>query len=416
MRARSAPFLALLMLAVAAPAAGYDAFSDSRTPARFVVAGPDGLSLVLKGDARFGLYDLEGEGGPLHDSATDTATLGTRSAFAALDRARLAFRVETGTPVAFYSALRFEATQSFVEGAWVDVRHRFGGSVGLHGELGLHTPFAATDRLTYRKPLAERIYWDQPEMHAQVTTSVARGGLGLWLGASAAMMRPLGLAAVNDASNRGGTLAVLASKQSAAFSGVEPVFGARAGASFGGVSLEGFGFLGTMAREAGIDELANTIPYYTPRERRAVILGDDRFWWAGGRLDAFVDGLELRVEGIASRESALSRCTGYVQAGYGIEGFGVFFGRFTPRVRVETYRIIDGARLRAATPSKGLTWDWDVATLAVEALVYRDVIRLHVEYSFIGEIRSGDGALPLAGLADDPYDNDELTAQIELRF
>ena len=376
--------------------------------------------MVLKGDARFGLYDLEGEGGLGHDSITDTTTLGTRSAFLALDRARLAVRLLTPSPVAFYSALRFEATQSRVEGAFIDVTHAFGGGWadgwGVHGELGLNAPMAAADRLMFRKSLAERIYWDEPEMHLAVTGSRVFGGAAVWLGASAAMMRPLGLVPVNDASSRGGTLAVLASRQNRPFSGNEPVLGAQAGVRVAGVSVEGFGHVGGLAREAGIDEIANNIPYYTGRERRAAIGEDSTFWWVGGRVDGLWQGVEVRVEGIASRESALSRWTAYAQAGVGIDGFGDFFGRFTPRVRWETYRIVDGGRLRAASPSNALTWDWDVATAGVEVLVYRDVIRLFVEYSFIGEIREGDGGAPWVGLVNDVYANDELTAQFELRF
>lgn len=414
---RPALLLAALLLALPATARAYDAFADSRTPARFALTGPDDLRLVIKGNARFGLYDLQGDGGAGRDSTTDTATLGTRSAYAALDRARLAFRLETPSPVAFYSALRFEATQSYVEGAWVDLRHRV-DRWAVHGELGLHTPIVATDRLTYRKPLAERIYWDGPEMHAAATVSRALDGGSLWLGASVAMMRPLGLTPVNDASNRGGTLAVLYSKQNRAFSGNQPVYGLTLGASLldDALAAQLWGYLGELSREAGTDELGNTIPYYAPRERRAALHDDTTYWWAGGRLDATPGPIEVRLEAITSRESALSRWTAYLQMGYAITGGAIWFARITPRLRLETYRIIDGARLRVEAPGKGLTWDWDIATAAVEALIYRDVIRLHLEYSRIGEIREGDGDPPLTALADDGYDNDELTAQIELRF
>lgn len=413
--------LALTLVALcAAPAAAFDAFSDTRAPARFALESADGLRLVLKGDVRFGLYDIEGEGGFDSDSNTDTPTIGTRSPHAELDRARLALRLETPTPLAFYSQLRFDPERAFVEGAWIDVRHAFDGGLALHGELGLHVPLAAADRLTVRKPLAERIYYDQPEMHAAVEISAPLGPVKVWLGGSAAMMRPLGLTPVNDASDRGGTLAVLYNKQAEAFSGIEPVFGARAGVALfaGALSLEAFGYLGALSRQGGTAELANNIPYYTAQARRQAINDDSTYAWGGGRLDLDLADTELRVEGIASAESLLERWTAYTQVGHRFHpGLSEhWLTLLAPRVRLETYRIVDGAKLRSAAPSKALTWDWDIVTFALETAIYRDVVTLHLEYSVIGEIVDGDGDPPLAGLGDDAFDNDEFTAQFELRF
>lgn len=411
---------ALALLALAPAAEAYDAFADTRSKARFALVSDDGLRLVIKGDARFGLYDLEGEGGFGTDSNTDTATIGTRSAYAALDRARLAFRLETASPLAFYSALRFTPDGAYVEGAWIDLRHAFASGLALHGELGLHAPLAATDRLTIRKPLAERIYWDQPEMHAAGEASLPLGPAKIWLGVSAAMMRPLGLTPVNDASDRGSTLAVVYNKLADSFSGIEPVFGVRGGVALfdAALSLEGFAYLGTLARDAGTAELANNIPYYTPRDQRAALNDDTTYHWFGGRLDVDTHGIEYRIEAITSAESKLERWTAYTQVGYRIEPslLDDWLTLIAPRVRLETYRIVDGGRLRVEAPNKGLTWDWDIVTLALETAIYRDVVTLHVEYSFIGEIVEGDGDAPLAGLGSDHFDNDEFTAQFELRF
>lgn len=414
--------LAILALLLLAPAAhAYDAFSDTRSKARFALASDDGLRLVLKGDARFGLYDIEGDGGVGTDSTTDTATIGTRSAYAALDRARLAFRLETPSPLAFYSSLRFTPDKAYVEGAWIDLRHGFESGLAIHGELGLHAPLAATDRLTIRKSLAERIYWDQPEMHAAVEVSGPLGPTQAWIGISAAMMRPLGLTPVNDASDRGSTLAVVYNKLADSFSGIEPVYGVRAGIAVldGALSLEGFAYLGALSRDAGTAELANNIPYYTPRARRDALNADTTYRWAGGRLDLDLAGFEYRLEAIASAESKLERWTAYTQVGYRIAP-GLSDDWLTviaPRLRAETYRIVDGGRLRVEAPNKGLTWDWDIITAALEVAIYRDIVTLHIEYSLVGEIVDGDGDAPLAALADDPhFDNDELTAQFELRF
>ncbi len=420
-----APLVASLLivgcvLLAPAAAAAFDVFADTRSKARFALVSEDGLRLVIKGNARFGLYDLEGDGGFGTDSATDTATIGTRSAYAALDRARLAFRLETPTPLAFYSSLRFTPGGTYVEGAWIDLRHAFDSGLALHGSLGLHVPLAATDRLTIRKSLAERIYWDQPEMHAAVEVSLPLGPVKAWLGGSAAMMRPLGLTAVNDASDRGSTLAVVYNKLADSFSGIEPVFGVRGGVSLldDALSLEGFAYLGTLSRESGTAELANNLPYYTPRAQRDALNGDTTYRWAGGRLDVDAAGFEYRIEAIASAESKFERWTAYTQLGYRIAP-GIaddWLTLIAPRVRLETYRIIDGARLRVEAPNKGLTWDWDIVTLALETAIYRDIVTLHVEYSVIGEIVEGDGDAPLAGLGSDHFDNNEFTAQFELRF
>ncbi len=415
---RALPLLLLPILA--GPAHAYDAFDDTRAPARFALVSEDGLRLVVKGDTRVGLYDLEGAGGAGTDSATDTATIGTRSAYAALDRARLAFRLETPGPLAFYSQLRFTPERAFVEGAWLDARHAFAGGLALHGELGLHAPLAATDRRTVRKPLAERIYWDQPEMHAAVEVSAPLGPVKAWLGVSGAMMRPLGTTPVNDAGGGGGTVAVLHNGPADAFSGVQPVFGARGGVSAldEALSLEGFAHLGALSREAGTAELANNIPYYTPRARRDALEADSTYYWVGGRLDLDLAGAELRVEAITGAESLLRRWTAYTQLGYRIRPAlsDDWLTLIAPRVRLETYRIVDGARLRAQSAGKALTWDWDIATAAVELAIYRDIVTLHLEYSVVGEIVEGDGDPPLAGLGSDHFDNDELTAQFELRF
>ena len=416
----AALFAAALACAWPSAAHAYDVFADTRSKARFALVSDDGLRLVIKGNARFGLYDLEGDGGFGTDSATDTATIGTRSAYAALDRARLAFRLETPTPLAFYSSLRFTPGGTYVEGAWVDVRHAFASGLALHGELGLHVPLAATDRKTIRKSIAERIYWDQPEMHAALEVSLPLGPLKAWLGGSAAMMRPLGLTAVNDASDRGSTLAVVYNKLADSFSGIEPVFGLRGGVSLfdDALSLEGFAYLGTLSRESGTAELGNNIPYYTPRAQRDALNADTTYRWGGGRLDLDLGGFEYRIEAIASTESKLERWTAYTQAGYRITP-GIsedWLTTIAPRVRLETYRIIDGARLRVEAPNKGLTWDWDIVTLALETAIYRDIVTLHVEYSLIGEIVEGDGAAPLAGLGSDHFENNEFTAQFELRF
>ena len=74
-------------------------------------------------------------------------------------------------------------------------------------------------------------------------------------------------------------------------------------------------------------------------------------------------------------------------------------------------KILDAKKhLRAVDPSQALTWDWDVLTVGVATQLYGEILRLHVEYSVIAEENSA------AGQETQAFRNNELTAQLELRF
>ncbi|MBR58163.1 MAG: hypothetical protein CMH54_09095 [Myxococcales bacterium] len=404
-------------------AQAFDAFNDSRVPANFVVRGADGLRLGLKGIAELSWRDIEGRGGVGHDSLTDTVTLGTRSGHANVDGLRLAFRVETPEDLAFYSAFAFDEYGSRAEGAWFDHRVRLGPGMGLHTEIGLHTPFVAVDDKTSRPPIAARIYWGSPEMHI---CSVLSGGgvLNWWAGVSMAMMRPLDAAPINDASERQGTVAVLSYGPATTFSGNQPVFGGRAGLQMGGFSLEGFGYGGKLSALRGTDELRNRLAHFAllPGYNSADPRSQDRtFWWAGARMELNLGGVEARLEWLESQESLLRRHTAYAQLGYvwALRPNERWLRTLELRVRVERYQIRSAsdpltpeASLRVVDPSQALTWDYQLATVALSTRLYRDLLHAHLETSFIKE-RNG---APLLGIADQPIDNNETTIQLELRF
>jgi len=230
---------------------------------------------------------------------------------------------------------------------------------------------------------------------------------------------------VNDAASKKGTLAVLGYGDARPFSGNRPVFGAKLGTALAHASLEGFVFVGTLSSVQGSDELRNRmahfalLPGYNAADPRKQ---DDTFWWTGGRFQVDWAGVELRVEGIASRESLLRRWAAYAQLGYVWQRSTASMAAFRTveaRVRVEAYRILDADKartadsaLRVVDPSQALTWDWDVLTVAVATQLYGEIIRLHLEYSVIAE-RNGASAV---GQGDVPFQNNEFSAQLELRF
>jgi hypothetical protein len=409
--------LSLLLTLCSVSAHAFDPFSDARIRPRFALEGPDELRLILKGQVGLGLYDLEGEGGLQNDSTTDTVTLGTRSAFVALDAVRLALRLETPVDLSIYTAVAFEDGKAYAEGAWLDWDSAVSPWLRIHVETGLQLPFVGVDDFTHRAPLAARIYWGRPEVHTTVEVAGKHGAFRWWAGLSAAMMRPLGTEGVNDAATKQGTLAVLSYGDARPFSGNGGVFGAKLGLAVPHVSLEAFGFWGRLSAVQGTDELRNRMAHFAlvpgynaadPRDQ------DDTFLWGGGRLNLRWAGVEARVEAIASQESLIRRWTAYAQVGYAwqrTDAALAFLRTLEARVRVERYRILDAQEdLRVVDPSQALTWDWDVLTVALAAQLYGEILRLHVEYSLIAEENGSAGQGSVA------FRNNELTAQLELRF
>ena len=419
-------WLLLASIFLAAPAwaqDAFDAFSEARSPARFTIVAGD-LKLTFKGNVQLALHDLEGDGGLRKDSVTDTRTLGTRSAFVRLDSSRLALRLETPDGLSFYSELAFTADRARAEGAFLDYRQRLGAG-SLHIEAGLHTPFVAIDDLTARAPLTSRVFWGSSEMHVIIELSGGLGPLRWWAGLSAAMMRPLSAAAINDAASRRGTLALLSYGEARPFSGNAPVFGGKLAVGIPHFVLTGFGFLGRLTAVEGTDTLRNQIGHFSllpnfnqadPRDQ------DTRFFWAGGRADFNWAGAEARVEWIESRESLLRRTTMYAQAGY-VHWWNqrktALFRTTEARVRYERYRIHDADQpltmdraLRAVDPSQAVTWDWTVWTFALSSQIYRQIIRLNLEHNIISEANGSDAL----GLPDVAFANNETILQLELRF
>ena len=423
MTKRISLFFLFLLISPAALVA-YDDFSEQRVPTHFAIEGAEGIKLVLKGQSELSWRDIEGAGGEGHDSTSDTVTLGTRSGHADVDGLRIAFRLESPEKLAFYSAFLFDHRGARAEGAWLDHRWALSSSLSVHTEVGLHTPIVALDDRTSRAPLTARIYWGEPEMHVSSRLSGSSGDFRWWSAASVAVMRPLGAEEVNDASRPKGTISVLSYGPAETFSGNQPVLGAHLGLGYGPVQVEAFGYRGELSATRGIDELRNRIanfsllPGYDASNPRAQ---DSDFWWGGGRLDLNASGFEARIEWIESRESLLRRSAAYAQLGYlwSRSSTSTWMRTLALRLRAERYQIRGGgdplngaSALRVSDPSQALTWDYEIATASLCALLYRDLVRLYIEHSLIAE-KNGSAAL---GIDNSPLRNNETTLQLELRF
>jgi len=250
-------------------------------------------------------------------------------------------------------------------------------------------------------------------------------GDGLWLraGLSAAMMRPLEATPVNDAVQRRGTIALLAYGPARAYSGNAPIFGGKLGLGGAQGQLEIFGYLGTLAAAEGTDALRNRISGFALLPG---FNGDDPHrqetaaWWGGARAEWGLLGARLRVEGIRSRESLLFRHLLAAQLDYVWDRpEDAFPATLEARVRAERY-VIEGAgdaltpdrSLRSPDPSQALSWDHEVLTVALATQLYRRLLWLRAEHSFIEE----DNGAPDLERAHVPIANHETTLDLELRF
>lgn len=410
-------------LVVGAPArAAFDEFADRYSPRHFELQARF-LTLAIKGEIELELHDLEGSGGPGYDSPTDTRTIGTRSPTVEIDSFWLATRLGLGGSLGVNSVLEFTTSGARVGAVWLDFAAAAPAWLAHHVEVGYHTPIVKIDRRTERYPLIATSYWRQPELHvAYEATFALAADIRLDAGVSLAMMRPLEFAGVQESTSQAGTINVLAYGPARSFSGNGPVGGGRLRVTAYGAFVEGFGFLGELAAEAGTDSLRSGFPNY--RELPGYATEDARsgdFWWVGGRLGYEGHGVFALAEGIASREDLITRWGLYGQGSYRfvLSEEWDWLRAVEPLVRYEILRI-DGAAdvhesgraLRSTAVINAVSWDWDVLTLALIAEVYRDVVRVRVEYYFIWETNG----VPALGIADESFRNDELLVQVEVRF
>ena len=147
------------------PALAFDEFDTQYAPPRFTLKYHD-LTLEIKGRARLGLHDLQGEGGPDHDSPTDTATIGTRSPFVELDSFDLAFRLNWQELIWLNTNISFLTDSTSLSAIYFEYRDQLESWFSHGAEVGYLSSVVATDRHTVRYPLIATEYWKNPEYHA----------------------------------------------------------------------------------------------------------------------------------------------------------------------------------------------------------------------------------------------------------
>lgn len=402
--------------------ASFDEFSDEQRPAHFELHTGRQLSLALKGELKLGLHDIEGAGGPEHDSPTDTLTLGTRSPHVELDSFWLALRLGFSKHLNVNTLLEFTTSRANLSAVWLDFRTEAPRRLFHRAEIGYQTPIVAIDRRSERYALAATSYWKNPEFHlAYEGAFFFTPKVHLELGLSVAMMRPLTFSGVQQSNIQSGTINVLGYGSAKSFSGNGPVGGARLRFEAHGAFLEAFGFMGKLAAQSGTDMLRSGFPNYRalPGYDTASALSG-AFHWFGGRAGFWGERLKAFAEVIASREDLLDRVGAYAQLSYtfALPFLGKWLPSVEPLVRVETMRILgstrveEGIALRSPAMINAVSWDWNAITAALAIEVFDDLVFLRFEYYFLFE----KNGVPALDIDESPFANDELLVQLSLRF
>jgi hypothetical protein len=395
--------------------AGFDEFSEKNAPTNFTLSAKD-MRLIIKGKIEFEFHDIEGQGGPGFDSMTDTKTIKTRSPYVEIDSFWLALRLELGPLLSIFSVLEFDPSGARIGGAWLDSRFRWPHWLEHHLEIGLHTPFIKIDRRTERYPIIASVYWRSPEFH------MSYEGLfhfskrtSLELGFSLSIMRPLTFVGVQESTSQQTVLHFLAYGAAQVFSGNAPSIGSKIRFQTHGFYLTAFGFMSQLSAESGTDQLRGSFPIGSDE-----LIEDRAVFWGGGRVGYDGYGIHVLIEAIASQESLLKRWGGYAQISYTLllRNAKHLFHAMEALVRIEMYQLIgsdvihDGFALRQRAVAHSATWDYQILTFAFIVHIYRDILRLRLEYYVIEEING----IPEADIPHAPIKNNEFLAQLEVRF
>jgi hypothetical protein len=409
---------ALPALLLAGTARAWDPFDDAESPSHFELVDGD-MKLALKGELSLTFHDLEGEGGPGNDSNTDTRTIGTRSPFIELSGFTLAPRLTLTPGLSVNTELRFTPEDAQVAATWFDGRAET-GDFEHHVEIGFRPPLANRDPHATREPLAATAWWSAPEMHAAYEAGQKFGeddDFAWSAGVSAAMGRPLGFAPVQASHAQRGTINLLAYDAGRVYSGNAPMYGARARFQAFGAYVEAFGFLGELADESGTDQLRASLAGYPSLPDGEQSNHTSR--WGGGRVGYDGHGAHVVVEGVYGAEGALAPLRRGRRAGLAFRPARrrLVHGRRAHRAggRVSHPGQHPGPRRpSAAFPalSQAATWDWTLYTAGVAVPVFRDLLRLRLEYDVVTEANDVP-ALNESGL---DFRNDELRAELRLRF
>lgn len=400
-------------------ASAFDEFDTEHAPSRFVLSHED-LSLEIKGRARLGLHDLQGNGGPEYDSHTDTATIGTRSPFVELDSFDLSFRLNWNKLVWFNTNLAFYTDTTTLSAIYFEYEQALTGWFSHGVEIGYLSSFVATDRHTIRYPLIAIDYWKNPEYHlAYGAKFTLAPETSISAYASISFMRPLRTEPIHGSPTYAGSYSTLA------YGSATPYSGNSAAGTFllrfftHGFFVEGFGQIGEIVTSKGLDTLMSVYPFYRAMDGFNANTLRDFVWWAGGRIAYNGYGIHLMAESIASQEHLIRRVGVYAQASYTYTRDSDFLNTFEILARYEGAWTLDSTQLQASgntlrTPdiNNAISWDHTIITLAARLRILKDILTLRVEYSFFLE----DNDVKSRNLKQVDIDDNELLIQIEARY
>ena len=407
------------MLFAPQTASAFDEFDTMYAPPRFALHYRD-LTLEIKGRARLGLHDLQGDGGPGYDSPTDTATIGTRSPFVELDSFDLALRLNWMETLWFNTNISFLTDSTSLSAIYFEYRDEI-NDLYSHGiELGYLSPVVATDRHTARYPLIAIDYWKNPEYHAAYAAKFAfTDDIALSLYASASFMRPLRQEPIHGSPTYAGSYTTLSYGSAKPYSGnaASGTFMARFQAY--GFGADAFATVGKIVNAKGLETLYSAYPYYRSLDAFDNDKSEAIVWWAGGRLQYNGYGVHLMAEAIASEEQLIRRAGLYAQGSYTFYRDTDFLNELELLFRYEETWTLDSTKLSALntslrTPevSNAISWNHRIYTLAARLRILYDILSLRVEYNFFLEQNSAP-ALRLNHLS---VDDNELLIQIEARY
>lgn len=400
-------------------AVAFDEFDTEHAPPRFTLNYKD-FTLEIKGRARIGLHDLQGEGGPEFDSPTDTATIGTRSPFVELDSFELAFRLNWRELFWINANVDFQTDNTALSAIYFEYKQVLEAWFSHGAELGYQNSIIATHRHTVRYPLIAINYWKNPEYHAAYGARFDFSDeMSLALYASLSMTRPLKSEPIHGSSTYAGSLKTLSYGSAKAFSGNSAAGSALIRFSAYGMMLEGFGFIGKIPTKNGINSLVSDFPYYRALPEFNAEKNESLVWWAGGRIAYDGYGFHAMAEAIASQEQLIKRAGMYAQTSYTYERDSSYFNTFEFLVRYEQTWLFDSTNLidsmhafRSPELNNAITWDHKIITLAARINLIEDILSMRVEYNFFLE----ENGVPNLDIANENFDDNELLIQLEARY
>ncbi len=397
----------------------FDEFDTLYAPPRFALHYRD-LTLEIKGRARLGLHDLQGDGGPGYDSPTDTATIGTRSPFVELDSFDLALRLNWLETVWFNTNISFLTDSTSLSAIYFEYRDEINDWYSHGIELGYLSPVVATDRHTARYPLIAIDYWKNPEYHAAYAAKFAfTDDIALSLYASASFMRPLRQEPIHGSPTYAGSYTTLSYGSAKPYSGNSEsgTFMLRFQAF--GFGADAFATIGKIVNAKGLETLYSAYPYYRSLDDFNNDKSEATVWWAGGRLQYNGYGVHLLAEAIASEEQLIRRAGLYTQGSYTFYRDSDFFNELELLVRYEQTWTLNSTKvsalntsLRTPEVSNAISWDHQIVTLAARLRILYDILSLRVEYSFFME-QNNTPKLDMHNLS---IDDNELLIQLEARY